>query len=214
MQNADLETSRRDLRKQCRRREIVAAARTSFLDQGYAGTSMSGLLKTLGGSKGTLWAYFRSKEDLFAAVIEDLVESFQAELGEMLLPDEQLAPVLKAFCASFLRKLTAPESIATWRLVVAESRRFPEVGQIFYEQASQRTERALSAYLSWHIAAGRLRAEEPRQMAEVLIGLCTGKRDQLQASIRTLSDAEFQEYSDRFTHIFLRAFAIFPNMPD
>src|SRR3954454_5258233 len=122
--------SRREARKQDRRQAIIEAARVSFLDHGYAGTSMSGLLKTLGGSKATLWGYFRSKEELFAAVIEEVSLQFRAEIQDALATEADLEQSLVAFCHTFLRKITSPDGQATWRLVVAESGRFPEVGRI------------------------------------------------------------------------------------
>ena len=62
--------SRREARRQSRREAILDVAAQSFLEHGYAGTTMSAIAATLGGSKGTLWSYFASKEVLFAAVID------------------------------------------------------------------------------------------------------------------------------------------------
>jgi TetR/AcrR family transcriptional repressor of mexJK operon len=166
--------TRREARKQDRRQAIIEAARISFLEHGYAGTSMSGLLKTLGGSKATLWGYFRSKEELFAAVVEDVSANFRAELYDVLKPTDALEPTLAAFCHAFMRKITAPESLAAWRLVVAESGRFPEVGQIFYDRAARHTREALSRFFARHVADGHLRDENPDRMAETVIDLCAG----------------------------------------
>ena len=166
--------TRRETRKQERRQAIINAARASFLEHGYAGTSMSALLKTLGGSKATLWGYFRSKEELFAAVIEEVSAGFRAELDDVLTLDGAFAPSLIAFCRAFIRKINSPEALATWRLVVAESGRFPEVGQIFYERAAKRTRDMLSAFLSRQIRNGLLRDENADHMAETLLDLCAG----------------------------------------
>lgn len=174
---------------------------------------MSGLLTSLGGSKGTLWAYFRSKDDLFAAVIEEVTSSFQAELGEKLLLDKPIESVLKAFCLGLMLKITAPESIAAWRLVVAESGRFPQVGQIFYAHASQRTESILSGYLSQLVTSGKLRTEDPLVMARTLISLCTAHRDRLQFGIQIPTENQLEEDASRFARIFLRAFADLSVMP-
>ncbi|MFY0108264.1 TetR/AcrR family transcriptional regulator, partial [Acinetobacter baumannii] len=78
--------SRREARKQDRRQAILDAARTSFFEQGYDGTSMSGLLATLGGSKATLWSYFRSKEELFAAVLDEATAAHRGSLLECIDP--------------------------------------------------------------------------------------------------------------------------------
>jgi len=200
-------TTRRELRKQDRREAIVDAARDSFLEHGYAGTSMSGLLKTLGGSKATLWSYFRSKEELFAAVVERLCASVRLELRNILDSSGGLEPGLIAFCRQFLQTIGSPDAVITWRMVVGESGRFPELGRIFYERAAGFTETTLAAYLARHVASGALRQEDPLEMAQALIALCTGRHNR-----RLLWGAEPEEPSviddqaRRFVDLFLRAY--------
>lgn len=206
----DLLTTRRALRKQDRRQAIVEAARASFLQNGYAGTSMSGLLKSLGGSKATLWSYFRSKEELFAAVIEDVVGAFRAELQGVLTTNEALEPGLLEFCRTFMRKIALPEAVATWRLVVAESGRFPEVGRIFHERASSHTLKTLGAFLSRHVASGALRDEDPLKMAEVLTSLCNGYHSTLLWGLAPYDPIVCDADAGRFVRLFLRAFATEP----
>src|SRR5580700_9454949 len=58
-------------RSDAKRRAILDVASEVFLAQGYAATSMSEIAGRLGGSKGTLYNYFRSKEELFAAFMVD-----------------------------------------------------------------------------------------------------------------------------------------------
>src|SRR5579871_1168537 len=58
-------------RSDARRRAILEVGREVFLAQGYAAASMSEIAAKLGGSKGTLYNYFRSKEELFSAFIAD-----------------------------------------------------------------------------------------------------------------------------------------------
>jgi AcrR family transcriptional regulator len=55
--------------KDQRRERIIQVARSVFFEVGYAGASMSLISQRLGGSKATLYAYFSSKEELFAAII-------------------------------------------------------------------------------------------------------------------------------------------------
>ena len=206
--NACIEPSatRRALRKQDRRRAILDAARASFLEHGYAGTSMSALLKALGGSKATLWSYFRSKEELFAAVIEDVTATFRTELGGVLTATDGLEHGLFEFCRAFLRKIASSEGLPTWRLVVAESGRFPEVGRIFYERAARHTQTMLAAFLAPRVAAGELRAEDPAHMASVLISLCAGHQNRLLWGVASCDPASVDADAAIFARLFLRAF--------
>jgi TetR/AcrR family transcriptional repressor of mexJK operon len=54
-------------RRDKRREAILDVARSVFSEEGYAATSMSSIAARLGGSKGTLYNYFKSKEELFGA---------------------------------------------------------------------------------------------------------------------------------------------------
>lgn len=199
--------TRRELRKQDRREAIVDAARDSFLAHGYAGTSMSGLLKTLGGSKATLWGYFRSKEELFAAVVERLSASFRSELQNILGSTGGLEPGLIAFCRQFLQTISSPDAVLAWRMVVGESGRFPELGRIFYERAAGFTETTLGTYLARHVASGELRPEDPVDMAQTLIGLCTGRHNhRLLWGVEPEEPSVIDAQATRFADLFLRAY--------
>src|SRR5262245_44391850 len=70
------------LGKDDRRDAIVAIAHEAFLANGYAGTSMSAIAARVGGSKATLYNYFKSKQDLFIAVVEGLCGQFDSLLDE------------------------------------------------------------------------------------------------------------------------------------
>lgn len=199
-------TSRRELRKQDRRQAIVAAARCSFLEHGYAATSMSGLLKVLGGSKATLWAYFPTKEELFAAVIEELAADFRAELKDALALDRPLEPTLVTFCTALLNKISAPENVAIWRLVVAESGRFPELGQIFYERAVKGTQSLLAEYLAHQIAGGHLIDGDPVEMAEGICGMCTYHQNRALWGMAPAGPEHVRLAGQRVAQWFLRGF--------
>src|SRR3546814_8724283 len=71
---------------------------------------MSGIAATLGGSKSTLWRYFSSKEELFAAVLDDATAEFKRELGELLLSHQGVRNTLMRLCLHFIEKLVDPRS--------------------------------------------------------------------------------------------------------
>src|SRR3546814_2195616 len=75
-----------------RRKAFVEAARKGFLANGYAGTTMSSIASAVGGSKTTLWTYFPSKEALFEAVVDDIVDYYGAALQVELPMDEAVLP--------------------------------------------------------------------------------------------------------------------------
>lgn len=198
--------TRREARKQDRRQAILNAARASFFEKGYDGTSMSGLLEILGGSKATLWGYFRTKEDLFAAVLDEAVVEHRAMLLECLVPTGEMAASLTVFCRRFIAKVSSPESLALWRIIAAESGRNPEIGRIFYERAPKQIEQALTAFISHHMKTGNLREEEPLRVARVLIGLCASRQHRMLWGVATAHDAEVEADATAAVDVFLRAY--------
>jgi TetR/AcrR family transcriptional regulator len=74
---------RKQQERQARRRRIQQAARTVFAERGYAKTSIEQVARQASLSVGAIYLYFRSKEDLYISLIEETLESFDAELGAM-----------------------------------------------------------------------------------------------------------------------------------
>lgn len=205
-----LPSSRREARKQDRRQAILDAARASFLEKGYNGTSMSGLLATLGGSKATLWGYFRSKEELFAAVLDDAVAEHRALLLACIEPGGDLVENLTRFCRRFLQKISSPESLALWRLVAAESGRNPEVGRIFYERAPKHIEQGLTTFIGKHMEMGELRPDDPSRAARVLLSLCAGRQHRMIWGVASTDPAAIEADVATTVDVFLRAYLASP----
>ncbi len=191
--------------KQERRAAIVAAARQSFLENGYAATSMSGLLATLGGSKATLWSYFRSKEELFAAVIEELTQAFSEKLeSELLSSGDDITATIVMFCRRLMDRIVSADGLATWRLVVSESGRFPEIGQIFYERGPHRIARLLVSYLDRYVVEGQLEIRSTAELAELLIDLCMAQQTKLLLGVGRFDKEIFVEkHALYFVDLFL-----------
>ena len=180
------------------------AARAAFLRDGYAAMSMSGLLDTLGGSKSTLWGYFPSKQDLFAAVLEEAITTPHAELATVFRDNRGLEEGIHAFTHSFLEVIEQPDALAVYRLIVAEGARHPELGQMFHDRVAAYPERLLAAFLQGFRGTA-LRDEEPQQMAAILIGLCTHHMHRLLFGLAEGSQRHRAATARGFAEIFLRA---------
>ena len=167
--------TRREAQRSSRRDAILDVAAQSFLVNGYAATTMSAIAAALGGSKGTLWKYFPSKELLFAAVIERVSDTFRQELTVILNPADDIDVALDRFCLEFLRKVTSPEAVAVNRLVMGETARFPEVGRIFYESAPRLTHSLLADYIATAMERGQLCPGDPLRAAQHLVSLCMSR---------------------------------------
>src|SRR5580700_6785988 len=116
-----------------KREAIVRTALEAFLADGYAETSMSSVAAKVGGSKATLYNYFKSKEELFAAVVERKCEQIRKLLNEAEIEGGgDLKATLTNFGEHFVELLLSDDSIETFRLATAEAARFPEIGRAIY----------------------------------------------------------------------------------
>lgn len=155
-----------------RRKVYVDAGREAFLEAGYGATTMSSIAARVGGSKTTLWTYFPSKEELFAAVVDDIVAVHAKALSTPLPIDEPIAEVLERFAISLLELILSPKVIGLHRFVAGEAQRFPHVAELFYERGPARGRARIAAYLKEKMAQGELRTGDPLVAAMQLFGLC------------------------------------------
>ena len=163
---ACMRAASRDLK----RKAIVDTAREIFLEHGYAAASMSSVAAKLGGSKGTLYNYFSSKEELFAAVISDECEAEFLAMTEVQ-PTAAMEETLRRFGRRFLSYILSDSALGFHRLLSAEAARFPELGRMFYAAGPQRTVDWMRDFLRECMDEGRLREADPAVAASFLLGL-------------------------------------------
>lgn len=155
-----------------RRSEILDVAGEIFLEQGYAAASMSAIAARLGGSKGTLYNYFTSKEELFRAFVErQCVLSAETIFGGET-DGEDVAALLTDLGTRYLTRLTSDEMMRHIRTVIAEAGRNPEIAEMFFESGPGQGRRRLAAIFERAAADGRLRASDSLRAADQFLGLC------------------------------------------
>jgi AcrR family transcriptional regulator len=195
-------TSKREENKQRRRAAIVEIATRSFLEQGYAATSMSAIADELGGSKATLWSHFASKEELFVAVVDEQVMQFSRELESTLMEERFSVDGLHRYCQRFLAKLMRQDGIRLFRLIVADGARFPEINAIFHVRAPARIQRAATAYLATQFAP-----EEAAVLARLINAAMVGYRSHALTRPEWPTLAEQEQFVDDFiAHLRLPAY--------
>lgn len=159
-------------RGEARREEILRIAQDVFLAEGYAAASMSAIAARVGGSKGTLYNHFRSKEELFAAFVDHAcgVEVATAFDFSNLSADD-LEGRLRQAGRRFVRFVLSDTAAAVHRVVIAECGRFPELGRAFFEAGPRVNLLRLASFLEGEMAAGRLRRADPHKAAEHFLEL-------------------------------------------
>lgn len=158
--------------RDARRKAIIDTASDIFLKEGFAAASMSSIAASVGGSKGTLYNYFSSKETLFAAVIQDHCDRGQAEVWDFDVEGGEVVAVLRALSERYLRLMLSDNVVALNRLVIAEAVRFPEIGRTLYEAGMRRGLKRLSGYITTAMEQGLLGRGDPALAAEQLTELC------------------------------------------
>lgn len=184
---------------------ILLVARTLFLENGYAKTSMEAVASSAGVSKGTLYSRYPVKPDLFRAIVADRLSAWSEEEIDAPELGSDVAEYLYRYGVAFLAGVGKPEAVAFDRLVLAEVDRFPELAEEFREQGylkavdqlSEAIERAgtaakwqvsdaksvaltfTAALLGWHRTESAFRqpdAEAGAAFARRLVALLIGGR--------------------------------------
>ena len=193
-----------------RRDAIVAIGEASFAENGYAGTSMSAIAAKLGGSKGTLYNHFKSKEELFIAVVEKKCAQIQGFLSEAEIESGgDLRTALTRIGERFLGLILTPQSVSTYRLVTAECERFPEVGRALYESGIRENHRRMGEFLENARQAGQLRKDvDTAVAAEQFFDLCLAgiHRRRLWNITRHATESEIRANVANAVSTFMRAF--------
>lgn len=151
---------------------IAEAARSLFLEKGY-GASLDDIATRAGVSKQTVYARFKSKEDLFAAIIRTTADEM---LRPLLSEDAQKTPreTLIALGEQYLQTIFQPRRLALQRLLIAQSAMFPALAKRYYEAGPSYVYEKLAGYLARGTRAGRLAVENPAIAAEQFLGMVKG----------------------------------------
>jgi AcrR family transcriptional regulator len=154
-----------------KRRQIIEGARAVFLTQGFDAASMGEIARKAGVSKGTLYVYFKSKEDLFEAIAEEQC-SLQAErVFELDNADHDVAAVLTRLGTAFTHFM-CNRSTSPIRTVIAIADRMPEIGRQFYETGPAVGIAKLARYLQAQVAVGVLEVEDCNVVAGQFLDSC------------------------------------------
>ncbi len=162
-------------RRDQRREAILKVASEVFFEEGYAAASMSTIASRLGGSKGTLYNYFKSKEELFAAYVEDSCGLIAEDaFSHGLQDDRPVEEVLQQLGEKLLAHIYSDWSVNNFRVIVTESKRAPELAQVFYRAGPAVGRERLGAYFERATRRGVLAIEDCGRAAEHFLGLCRG----------------------------------------
>ncbi|MDZ8183892.1 MAG: TetR/AcrR family transcriptional regulator [Nostoc sp. ChiSLP02] len=149
--------------------QILEGATRIFLQEGYARTSMDRVSAEAGVSKQTIYSHFRDKEGLFKALIERLtLACLQSIFFTEELHQDKPAILLRQVAETYLTKVADnPDYLALLRLIITESKNFPELAKLYSQTVVQRGQQILAQYFASH---PELKITDPEAMAHIFFG--------------------------------------------
>jgi AcrR family transcriptional regulator len=155
-----------------KRRQIVEGARDVFLSRGFDAASMGDIAKAAGVSKGTLYVYFKDKDELFSAIVKSEC-SMQAEgVFDFDHDDHDVEKVLLRHGKAFVSNFAEPSRMSSLRAVIAVAERMPEIGRKVYETGPAVGIAKVAAYLQAQVDAGVLAIDDCEVAGAQFIETC------------------------------------------
>jgi AcrR family transcriptional regulator len=148
-------------RKDARPSELASAALELFVERGFAATRLDDVAKLAGVSKGTLYLYFDSKDDLFKAVVREGIVSRIVEFEERMRTYEgSSADLVRLLAKTWWQKVGATKLAGITKLMMSEAGNFPELAKFYHDEVMVRGMAIYTAAIQRGIDSGEFRPIE------------------------------------------------------
>jgi TetR/AcrR family transcriptional repressor of mexJK operon len=172
----------RPTREQAVRRDarLLDVATTLFMERGFDGTSIDAVAEAAGISKPTVYARYRDKRDLFAAVLRGRIRDWLAPLSvaaEAQATDsdpKNIETTLHELGRHMLDQASMPECATLQRILAAQAVQFPELAKLAHEDGWLRGVRGVAILLRQFAARGEIRVDDPELTADLFLNLLLG----------------------------------------
>lgn len=150
--------TRRSRRKDARPGELLAAALDLFVEKGFAATRVDEVAQRAGVSKGTLFLYFTSKEELFKAVVRENISGRFAEWNDEFDRFEGPTQDMLRYCLfSWWERLGSTKASGIPKLMMSEAQNFPELATFYQHEVMQPGNTLIERILQRGVARGEFR---------------------------------------------------------
>ena len=148
-------------RKDARPGELATAALELFVERGFAATRLDDVAKRAGVSKGTLYLYFDSKDDLFKAVIREGIVSRIVEFEDRMRAYRgSSAELMRLLVKTWWEKIGATKLAGITKLMMSEAGNFPELAKYYHDEVIVRGMALFAAAIQRGIDSGEFRPIE------------------------------------------------------
>jgi AcrR family transcriptional regulator len=161
---------KRERRKEARPGELLDAALDLFVEKGFSATRADEVAARAGVSKGTLFLYFQSKEDLFKAVVrENIANKFPTWQEEFLTFEGSSADMLRYALTSWWERIGKTRASGITKLVMSEAQNFPEIAAFYQEEVIQPGNAMIRRILERGVQAGEFREMDLEQAVHIIV---------------------------------------------
>ena len=157
-------------RAEARPGEIVQAALEVFAEKGFAAAKLDEIAARAGISKGALYLYFETKEDIFRAVVREAVAPNLDTVDFALTGKTPFPDLLRLLLLRVTLMVQTSRLGAVAKLVIGESRNFPELARVWHDEVVSRALALLSEALDRAQGRGEIRPGNPRLQAFTIMG--------------------------------------------
>ena len=160
----------RQRRKAERPHELLEAALTLFTDKGFAGTRMEEVAKLAGVSKGTLYLYYPSKEELFKAVVRNYLTAVIRESHDIIDSyDGHTGDLIRALALNWWERVGSGKASGLLLPILNEAHHFPDIVQFYVEEVVKPSHTLIIAALDRGVARREFREVDTQSVVHAMI---------------------------------------------
>jgi AcrR family transcriptional regulator len=161
---------KRERRKEARPGELLDAALDLFVEKGFSATRVEEVAARAGVSKGTLFLYFQSKEDLFKAVVrENIANKFPTWQEEFLTFEGSSSDMLRYAMVSWWERIGNTRASGITKLVMSEAQNFPEIAEFYQEEVIKPGNAMIRRILERGVQSGEFRDIDLEQAVHIIV---------------------------------------------
>lgn len=195
-------------RPSAKQRAILAAATATFLEIGYDAASMDRIAQRAGVSKITIYKHFASKEALFSEIALRKCDHILEPLHRLGENGSSLKDCLLSVAQQMLTTFLDAEAMGLYRLIIAEVKKFPDLGRALFASGPKKAVDALAQWLEHQNHLGLLRVPHPQRAASLFFGMVGGAFDTqcLLMPDTPIDQKDLQAHAEDAVAVFLRYF--------
>lgn len=157
-------------RKEDRPQEIADAAFSEFAKKGYSATRIDDVARRAGVSKGLTYLYYKTKEDLFKAVVRNVVvKRVDALLDDVETTELSSEEFIRGPLLEFMKRVPGSPIAVVIRLLIADGRRHPDLVDYYYDNVVARGLDAIRRFVARGVKRGEFKPEAAQLQPQLFL---------------------------------------------